>query len=130
MTIFLQEALMTHFIEPLKSTLHKMPLKTQEKVTLLPAFIIYLSIKLFYIPLSFILPSHLCKKIPLFEHMIFWSKNSFALIKTSCFDLIHAPVSYHFRCNEVQRLAERVDLCVDKLINTHGTTWSMTASKR
>jgi len=62
--------------------------------------------------------------------MMFWAKGNFALIRTSCFDLIHAPVSYYFRQNEVQELAQQVNLHIDKLINTHGTTWSMTAKKQ
>ena len=122
--------LMTHIIEPLKGILHKIPLKAQEKVALIPAIIIYLLIKLFYIPSNSLLPSRLCKKIPLFDHMMFWSKGNFELIRTSCFDLIHAPVSYHFRRNEVQKLAQLANLHIDKLINTHGTTWSMTARKQ
>ena len=75
------------------------------------------------------LPTRLSKKIPLFDHMMFWAKGNFALIRTSCFDLIHAPVSYHFKQNEVLKLAQLANLHIDKLINTHGTTWSMTARK-
>src|ERR1019366_8599160 len=121
--------LMTHMIEPLKKVIHQMPLNLQRYLSLVPAVIIFLLIKLFYLPAKYCLPESLCKKIPLFDHMIFWSKGRFSLIKVSCFDLIHAPVSYHFKENEVRQLAQNAGLLVEKLINTHGTTWSMTAKK-
>lgn len=114
--------LMTHIIEPCKGMLHKMPLQAQRKVALFPAIILFLLIKFFYIPSNSIFPAGLCKKIPLFEHMMFWSKGNFALISTSCFDLMHAPVSYHFRKNELEEYAKIVNLNIEKLINTYGTT--------
>lgn len=122
--------LMTHIIEPLKGVIHKMTLNGQKFISIFPAIFIFLSIKFFYLPADYLLPAGICRKIPLFDHMMFWSKGNFRLIWISCFDLIHAPVSYHFSKDEVQKLAQQAGLHIDKLINTHGTTWSMTAKKQ
>lgn len=122
--------LMTHIIEPLKSIIHKMTVKGQELISLFPAILIFLLIHFIYLPSNFLLPSGICRKIPLFDHMMFWSRGSFRIIRISCFDLIHAPVSYHFRKNELQEYAKVTNLNIEKLINTHGTTWSMRATKQ
>lgn len=121
--------LMTHVIEPLKGVIHQMTLGAQKFISIFPAIFIFLLIRLFYLPANHLFPARICKKIPLFDHMIFWSKGGFKLIRISCFDLMHAPVSYHFSKDEMQKLAQQAGLCIDKLINTHGTTWSMTAKK-
>jgi hypothetical protein len=121
--------LMTHIIEPLKRILHKLPLNFQRAISFVGALLIFLLIKLFYLPAKIFLPERVCRRLPLFDHMIFWSKGKFALIELSCFDLIHAPVSYHFKEHEVRRLAQTAGLQIEKLINTYGTTWSMTAKR-
>jgi uncharacterized protein YbaR (Trm112 family) len=122
--------LMTHIIEPLKGIIHKMTLKGQEVIALFPAVLIFLLIRLIYMPANRLLPRGLCRMLPLFDHMMFWSKGTFAMIKISCFDLIHAPVSYHFRKGEIQECAQIAGLSVNILTHTHGTTWSMTATKQ
>jgi uncharacterized protein YbaR (Trm112 family)/SAM-dependent methyltransferase len=119
--------LMTHIIEPLKVILHKLPLRLLEKIALIPAVFIYLLIHLFYVPLGKIFSEQVCKKIPLFEHMIFWSKTSFKCNRTACFDLIHAPISYHFKKRELIAMAEDNGVIIQKLENIHGTTWSLVA---
>jgi len=121
--------LITHIIEPLKGIIHKMTLNGQKFISIFPAIFIFLLIKIFYLPANYLLPTGICRKMPLFDHMMFWSKGNFRLIRLSCFDLIHAPVSYHFNKDEVQKLVQQAGLHLDKLINTHGTTWSMTAKK-
>lgn len=122
--------LMTHIIEPLKGIIHKMTLDDQKFISFFPGIFLFLLIKLFYLPAKYLFPTSICRKIPLFDHMMFWSKGSFRLIRISCFDLIHAPVSYYFKKEEVRKLAQQTGLRIDKLINTHGTTWSMVAKKQ
>lgn len=122
--------LMTHVVEPAKLLLHKLPLKIQEKTALVPAMIIYLSIHLFYVPVSKILPWKICRKIPLFDHMMFWSGVTFKWIRCACFDLIHAPISHHFKKSDLTNMAESNNVTIYRLDNVHATTWSMTGEAR
>ena len=121
--------LMTNIVEPCKKFLHTFTLPLQRGIAFPPAAIIFLAIKLLYLPASKIFPRY-AKFLPLFEHMLFWSKNNLNLIWMSCFDLIHAPISYHFTQEDMKNLAKDNDLKVEKLINTHGTTWSMVGVKQ
>lgn len=120
--------LMTHIVEPSKKFLHIFPLPLQRGISFPPALVIFLLIRLLYLPASKVLPRY-AKLLPLFDHMIFWSENSLSLIWLSCFDLIHAPISYHFTKAEMMNLAEKNNLEVEKLVNTHGTTWSLVGNK-
>jgi SAM-dependent methyltransferase len=119
---------MTHMIEPLKIILKRFPLKLMLWLALIPATLIYLIIKLFYKPLNNYIPS-LAKRMPLNEHMMFWSKNSFKIIWCSCFDLIHAPIAYYFKKAEILDLAQKNEMKVISLGHTFGTTWSLVAKK-
>ncbi|MDP3791592.1 MAG: methyltransferase domain-containing protein [Candidatus Omnitrophota bacterium] len=122
--------IMTHVVEPLKGIIRQIPLGGRKFISIFPAIFIFLLIKLFYLPVNFLFPERICKKLPLFDHMMLWSKSNFKLIKSSCFSLIkYAPVSYHFSRDEVRKLAEQAGLSIDKLENTYGTTWSMTAKR-
>lgn len=121
--------LMIRIIEPLKFLLHKFPLKMQHYIAFAPAIFIYLLIRLVYIPMQRFCSYKICKKFPLFDHMIFWSKSSFRHIWTACFDLIHAPIAYYFKKSEIINMAALNNIKVMKLINTHGTTWSLVGEK-
>lgn len=117
--------LMTHVVEPMKSLIHLFPLFFQRVISLLPALIIYFAIHSFYLPLQRVLSPDSCRKIPYFEHMIFWSQDSLNFIWMACFDLIHAPISYHFRKHEIEAMAQSNRVQQDVLENTHTTTWSL-----
>jgi hypothetical protein len=67
--------------------------------------------------------------LPLKEHMMFWSVNCFKDVWLSCFDLIHAPISFHFRKEDMEGLVVMNQLELVKLVNTHGTTWSLVTKK-
>lgn len=122
--------LMTHIIEPLKSVFHRFSLKMQQALAFPAAAIIYFLIHCIYVPVSKIVPESFCNRLPLFDHMIFWAKDSFSFIWLACFDLIQAPVSYHFREREVIEMANNNNVEILKLINTHGTTWSFVGRKK
>ncbi len=117
--------LMTHVVEPLKPVIHKFPLRMQRYLAVFPAVVIFILIQLFYLPAQRMLPQSLCKMIPLFEHMVFWSKNRFKFFCLTCFDLLHAPISYHFKKQEIQKMADTSNVRIEKLMNTNKTTWSM-----
>ncbi|MBF0473837.1 MAG: methyltransferase domain-containing protein [Nitrospirae bacterium] len=119
--------LMVYIIEPLKVIFHKLSLKTLERIAFIPAMIVYILIHLFYVPANKILSKQTCNKIPLFDHMIFWSKVSFKWIDLACFDLIHAPISYHFKKEEFIKMARDNNATIKTLNNTHGTTWTFIA---
>jgi ubiquinone/menaquinone biosynthesis C-methylase UbiE len=121
--------LMTHIIEPLKHLIHKIPIGGQRAIAFFPALAIYLLIHCLYLPAAKLFPARFVNNLPLFEHMIFWSKDSLSFIWIACFDLIQAPVSYHFKKQEVSEMAHSQDLEIEKLTNTHGTTWSMVGRK-
>jgi uncharacterized protein YbaR (Trm112 family) len=116
--------LMTHLIEPLKGLLIKIPRSILRLLSLFPAIGIWLIIHLIYMPLNKILPD-LSKNLFLNEHMIFWSKLSLKSIWAACYDLMTAPVSYHFKKSELEEIAFSHSLQIIKLVNTHSTTWSM-----
>jgi uncharacterized protein YbaR (Trm112 family) len=121
--------LMTHMVEAMKSKTHRISLKGQEMIALFPAILVFLLIRSVILPANYLCPAGICRKIPLYEHFMFWSKCKFATLWTSCFDLIHAPISYYFRKGELQELAEKSGLNIETLIHTHGTTWSLVAKK-
>ncbi|MBI2996280.1 MAG: methyltransferase domain-containing protein [Candidatus Melainabacteria bacterium] len=121
--------LMTHIIEPLKFIFHRFPLKIQQNIARLPAVIIFVLIRFIYIPAKKIFPKQVCEKLPLFEHMMFWSKSSFKFFCMTCFDLIHAPISHHFRKFEIQEMAKSNKVIISELTNTHSTTWTLIGKK-
>jgi uncharacterized protein YbaR (Trm112 family) len=121
--------IMTSIVEPLKKILHMFTMRTQKVVSFFPALILYFVINVIYIPLNMI-SKKLITKLPLNEQLMCWSANSFKMIWVMCFDLLHAPISYHFKKQEVENLSKKNKLVTIKLINTQGTTWSLVAEKR
>ena len=120
--------IMNHLVEPSKKLLHLFPLPFIRALSVLPAVILFLFIHIIYKPISVLAPK-IGKRIPLYDHMIFWSHNSFKILWLSCFDLMHAPISYHFKHDEIIQMADENNLKIRKLINTHGTTWSLIGEK-
>jgi hypothetical protein len=121
--------LMTRIVEPMKVIMHKFPLRVQRAVSFFPAALIFLMIHLVYVPFNRFC-QRVAKALPLFEHMMFWSRNTFDAVWISCFDLMHAPVSYHFRRDEIESLAAINHLDIVTLVNTHNTLWSLVAKKK
>lgn len=122
--------IMTKLIDPSKVIIHKFPLPVIYYLSVIPAIFVFLAIYAVYVPLN-TLSKSISKYLPLNDHMMYWSKyNSFKTMWTWCFDLIHAPISYHFRKDEVVGLAKRNNLQVRYLENVHGTTWTMIAEKQ
>ncbi len=120
--------LMTHMVEPAKSVLHRIPLKMLFMLSFFPAFVLHFIIMCLYVPAAMIAPA-IARRIPLFDHMILWSKNRFITTWMSIFDLFHAPISYHFRREEVTRLAEENNMTIECLRHTNRVLWSMIARK-
>ncbi len=120
--------LLTRLVEPAKIILTKLPLPIVRLLALAPAVAIFAAIRLVYMPLERLAPL-VAKRLPLHDHMIFWSNNAFEVVWLSCFDLLHAPISYHFHRWEVEALALNQGQAIQKLVLTHGTTWSMIAQR-
>lgn len=118
--------LMTHLIEPMKRVFHKLPLRLLYLLSLIPTLVVYYLIICFYLPLSAIIPIR-AEKMPLYHHMMMWSRNSFKSIWVSVFDLIHAPISHHFSRSEVERLVVAGGFQIETLKHTNGVLWSMVA---
>ncbi len=92
----------------------------------LPGLMVYLVINLVYMPVRSV-SEELFTRLPLHQHMLFWSHNSLGTLCWQCFDLIHAPVSYHFRKEEIVGLVQENRLRPRLLENTHGALWSLVA---
>ena len=120
---------MTHCIEPLKGIFHKFSVNGQRWVSLIPATLIYLLIHIIYVPASKVL-GKFKNNLFLYEYMMFRSKDSFKNIWISCFDLVHAPISYHFKKTEILELASKNKVSIEQLNLTNGTTWSMVGLKK
>jgi len=121
--------LMTRIIEPLKVVFAKLPLRIVRLISVFPALVIFGLIVCVYRPLNRLVPA-VARRLPLYEHMAFWGGNPFSFVWCACFDLIHAPISYHFREAEMKKLALANGLEVSRLVLTHGTTWSFVGSRR
>ncbi|MBF0249692.1 MAG: methyltransferase domain-containing protein [Alphaproteobacteria bacterium] len=121
-------AIMTHMVEPSKQLIHRLPLKGQRVLALPLALAVFALTRGLYAPLGRFAPGVGCR-LPLFEHMRFWSEFPFSVLWLSIFDLLHAPVSYHFRKAEVEGLSASAGLRTRRLVNTNGTLWSLVAVK-
>lgn len=117
---------MTGFIDPAKAIFHRLPLKAQRLAALPFAAVLYAVIHGLYRPAG-ALCRRLAARLPLFEHMMMWSRQPFSLVWLQCFDLIQAPVSHHFRRAEMEALAAEQGLMIRTLVNTNGTLWTMVA---
>lgn len=119
---------MTRLVEPSKVFIHLLSLKAQRMLALPLTIIVFALAQGLYSPLGRMWPA-LGKKIFLFDHMTFWSKFPFSVLWISIFDLIHAPVSYHFSKSEIENLSSDSELTIEQIINTNGTLWSLVALK-
>lgn len=121
-------SIMTHLVEPAKRLLWHLSARTLRAVAFLPAVVVHLLGRGLYAPLC----SRYAwakRRLPLASHMLLWAAGKFSTVWCSCFDLLHAPISYHFRRREVASLAEDNGLEVTALVNTNKTLWSLVASK-
>jgi|APSaa5957512535_1039671.scaffolds.fasta_scaffold153128_2 hypothetical protein len=121
--------IMTHIVEPAKIFLQYIPLRVLRFLAYGPASLILAYIGLI-LTVEFTFSKKRSRYFPLYDHMIFWSKNSLKKNATACFDLLHAPVSYHFSRSEMENLSIAADQKILVLENTHGTTWSMVAEQQ
>ncbi len=46
-------------------------------------------------------------RLPFYELLASWHKTVFKKFREACFDLIHAPISYHFKKDEMHALAKK-----------------------
>ena len=121
--------LITRVVEPLKKVVQRLPIGVQNRIAVIPAVVLYCLIHFGYGPAGKWLPEKLYKKLPLYEHMAFWSDISYSWIRLACFDLLQAVISHHFRREELEAMAAKNGVRINKLVHTHGTTWSMIAHK-
>lgn len=119
---------MTHVVEPAKRVLHLLPVHALRVLALVPAGLIWLyqtvlcgSVGLFFPRLS--------AKLPWNQLFSLWLRDGFGKIWEACFDLLHAPVSYHFNQTEVTNLATDTGLRIQSLEMVNKTMWTMVAEK-
>lgn len=120
--------IMTWLVEPSKRLLSRLPLQVVRMAALPPALLLYAVMHLVYRPLRRLLPGAYAK-LPLSGLFGFWMNNSLRVVWSSCFDLMHAGISYHFRREEMEALARDNGLAVERLELVYDTLWSMNGRK-
>lgn len=120
--------IMTHLVEPAKNILRHLPTKALRAIAFLPAVVMHLLARGVYVPACARFASAR-RWLPLASHMLMWANGTFSTVWCSCFDLLHAPISYHFRREEMLALAHENALTVQTLVNTNSTLWSLVAEK-
>ena len=66
--------------------------------------------------------------LPFFSLLNLWGKDGFSKFHEACYDLIQAPVSHHFKRNEIQEMAMKSHLNIQKLDMINQTMWTLVAS--
>lgn len=124
--------LMTRIVEPLKPLLHRISLKTLHYLSYLPGVALYSLLRWFYTPLNRVMPPSQAEKLPLNSNMMFWAekKKTLKLVSNTIFDLLHAPISYHFRRQEMESLAVANQVKIVQLKNVNKTTWTLVGIKQ
>jgi len=119
--------LMTHAIEPLKFLFKIIPVKILRYFAIIPAFMLFMY---FHINHSlFKLGLIECTRLPFFKVLNLWSYGGFQKFWEACFDLLHAPISYHFKKFECENLAQKNNLKIVKIDMVNDTMWCLVAQK-
>ena len=116
--------LMTKIGEPLKRVLVFVPLRTLFYLSLVPASLLYI-FTLVVASLSKVISSKYIERIPLSRILLLWYENGFNKFREACFDLLQAPISHHFKKEELRHLAETNGQTILKLENTFSTMWTL-----
>jgi len=119
--------LMIRVGEPLKRILRFVPLKMLYYLCLVPASLLFISAAIIYWLSNRISPKSI-ERIPLNESLLLYYQSGFRTLWEVCFDLLQAPVSYHFTREEMIQFAEENNQTILKLVNTFSTTWSMVST--
>lgn len=115
--------IMTNFIEQLKrKAFNKMPLMALHKISNFPAIILFILIRMLYIPVSKKSKS-IYRLLPLHEHMTFWFHFQYDTLLQACFDLLHAPIANYFSRDDICRLADNVNFNIQSLRLLRQTLW-------
>lgn len=115
---------MTHIVEPAKILLHCFPVGFIQAVATIPAILLFFVSKIYDC-----LGSRTAAKMPFFELLSLWRGGGYRKFWEACFDLLHAPISYHFRKTEVSSLADENRMAIISLNLVNDTMWSMVSRK-
>ena len=126
-TISPNNFLMIRVGEPLKRILRFVPLKMLYYLCLVPASLLFISAAIIYWLSNRISPKSI-ERIPLSMSLLLYYQSGFKMFWEVCFDLLQAPVSYHFTREEMIQFAEENNQTILKLVNTFSTTWSMVST--
>lgn len=111
--------LMTHLVEPLKPLLHRMGQRGLLALALLPAAMLYTVHRVYCM-----LPRK-SARLPFRELLRLWGQDGFTMFHHACFDLLHAPVSHHFRRREIEDMARNNGISIRTLHMVNGTMWTL-----
>jgi len=115
---------MTHFIEPAKVVIHRLPVSFIRTGAALPALLLF-SLSKTYDCLNIKLAS----QMPFFKLLTLWRGGGFRKFWEACFDLLHAPISHHFKKEEVTALADENAMSIITLRMVNDTMWTMVSKK-
>ncbi|GFK94833.1 Ubiquinone/menaquinone biosynthesis C-methyltransferase UbiE [Fundidesulfovibrio magnetotacticus] len=119
--------IMTKIVEPFKRYTRRVPSKVLLSFSYLPAIILY-ALALTYQGLSKYFPEQL-NNLPYYDLLTLWYRGGFEKFHEASFDLLHAPISYHFYRDELVNMANENNLELLTLSMVNRTMWSMVASK-
>jgi len=119
--------IMNYLVEPAKCILHRFGNTGIKFFSHIPAIILYATNTAYtFMQTAFgVETGHL----PYAKLFALWRKDGYAKFHEACFDLIHAPISYHFKYREVHALAHNNGLTLKKLEMINSTMWTMLAQK-
>lgn len=121
--------LMTKIVEPSKKILRLIPLKLLSFLSLAPALGLYLFHLMEMLIIKLFPSKKLQELLPYFDLLACWYKNGFRKFWEACFDLLQAPVSRHFRREEILALSNAKGLALKKIEMINKTMWTMVVTK-
>ncbi len=119
--------IMNYLVEPAKGTLHRFGNTGIRSLSHIPAIILYAMSTAYTVMQNAL---GLCTEhLPYAKLIALWRRDGYPKFHEACFDLIHAPISYHFKYREVHDLARNNGLTLKKLEMINSTMWTMVAQK-
>jgi hypothetical protein len=117
---------MTHIVEPLKPIMHKCSTNLLRRLSNIFAVMLF-SVWLIYKNVGSLFPK--IDTMPYYKLFSLWGKDGYAKFHEACFDLLHAPISHHFKKDELLSMGLANHLHVRSLQMINKTMWTMVTQK-
>jgi len=120
--------LMTSFVEPMKIALHRFPVCSIKFIATMPALLLFCLSVIYSILNGF--SSGLASRMPFYELLSLWRKGGYRKFWEACFDLLHAPISHHFKKEEITSLSDENAMSLISIQMVNDTMWTMVSKKK